>query len=276
MNQVYRDPFFFILSFAALVVIINLISPFFDADPTPILQEAEKQYKLGEQSNERAVRKEAFNHSLKSLLSLEEQYSPTYSNGKFYYDVGNAFFQLREFPEAILYYERSANLRPRDTNVADSLLLAQKKLGIPENETPSAFKQLFFFHHFLSIPEKLQLFVFLEAVAFGLFSAFLWTSPSFWSRIWLYRVGAIFVACCAVLLLSLGFNYYISPVEAVVMQSSNLYRDAGQQYAKVGDQPVSSGVKVKVLDSAFSGKWLKVQTPDGSVGFISSEALKVI
>jgi hypothetical protein len=78
------------------------------------------------------------------------------------------------------------------------------------------------------------------------------------------------------MLLSLTYSYYVSPLEAVMMRPSALYRDAGEQYAKALDQPISSGLKVLVLDERGEGKWVKIQTSQGNIGFVPSDALKIL
>jgi len=271
MKKLLRDPFILIIAGILLWIAFHFVNMFWNQETTSLMNGAQKSYEQAENETNAVKRKAAFNHSLESFLALEKKYSPTMGNGKLYYDIGNNFFQLEEYPWAILYFDKAAVLRPRDDRVEQNLLAAQSKLQIAPKKEDSPIKKVFFFHNYLSIPERLQLFVALGIVALLFASLYLWLDNR-WSN-WLME---IFLGLGTILLLSLAYSYYFSPVEAVLVKSSALYRDAGEQYAKVKEEPVASGNKVTVLDQTDSGKWMKVQTSDGSVGYIPYEAVRII
>ncbi|MGZ3633821.1 MAG: SH3 domain-containing protein [Parachlamydiaceae bacterium] len=272
MKRFTNDPFIFIC-FALLVYFgAQFASKFLlEEDPTPILQEAQKAYSLGEQTDRIEERKTAFNQSLKLFLDLDERYSPTFGNGRFYFDLGNNFFQLEEYPQALLYYYRAEQLRPRDEKVQTHLALTQKKLGITQALKPDAFDWLFFFHYRLSLPERLQLLFALTLLTFALISCYIWVR-----RRWIYVLTMIALIATVPLFLSAAYSYALSPIEGVMVQSSLLYRDAGLHYAKVKPDPLLAGGRVKVLDVTKAGKWLKIQTHDGTIGYVPQEALRII
>lgn len=271
MKRMLQDPFILICITTVLFFSIYSISNFWEEDTGPLLQGAQEAYSSGEQAKTIPERTKAFNHSLEILLDLEKQFSPVFGNGKLYFDLGNNFFQLEEYPHALLYYYRSELLRPRDEKVKAHIALTQKKLGLPSVEEHTPFDWLLFFHDRLALPERIELFFALALLFFVLVSCYLWLS-----RRWLY------VAACAVMgtslpvILSLAYSYYLSPLEAVVVKSSLLYRDAGFYYAKVSQEPLLSGLKVKVLEVTVAGKWLKVKTNDGTVGYLPEESVRLI
>jgi tetratricopeptide (TPR) repeat protein len=272
VKRFIKDPFIFIC-FALLVYFgAQFVSKFlFEEDPTPILQEAEKAYFLGEQTDRIEERKTTFNQSLKLFLDLDQRYSPTFGNGKFYFDLGNNFFQLEEYPQALLYYYRAEQLRPRDEKVQTHLALTQKKLGITPSSEAYAFDWLFFFHHRLSLPERLQLLFALALLTFALVSCYIWVR-----RPWIYALMVMALIATAPFCLSVAYSHALNPIEGVLVQSSLLYRDAGLHYAKVKPDPLLAGGRVKVLDVTKAGKWLKIQTHDGTVGYVPQEALRII
>lgn len=271
MKRLLQDPFILICVVAALFFSVYFISNFWEEDSWPLLQQAQEAYRGGEQAKTIPERTKAFNHSLEILLDLEKQYSPAFGNGKLYFDLGNNFFQLEEYPHALLYYYRSELLRPRDEKVSTHIALTQKKLGISSAENSTPFEWLFFFHYRLSLPERLQVFFALSLLFFLLISCFLWVS-----RRWLY-LSAITVAVISLpVILSLAYSFALAPLEAVVVKSSLLYRDAGLYYAKVTQEPLLSGLKVKVLEVTVAGKWLKVKTNEGTTGYLPEESVRII
>src|ERR1700722_3100616 len=156
----FKDPFIFIIIGALVFLAINLLGGFFGDTPTSYIQGIENDYSAGEKATTPVKRKEAFNRSLESLLTLEQKYQPTNGNGILYLNIGNNYYQLEDYPKAILYYNRAIALRPRDNGPAKLLQAAQSKIDISEKPKTSFIKKLFFLNSYFSIPEQLQLFTF--------------------------------------------------------------------------------------------------------------------
>ena len=122
------------------------------------VQAANALYASGEVAKTIDARQKAFNQALDLYLALEHDYHPSFGNGRLYYNIGNTYYQLGQYPWAILYYERALALAPRDERVRQNLVLAQEKLSLPHAEPINAFATLFAWHSNLSLPERLQLF----------------------------------------------------------------------------------------------------------------------
>lgn len=236
-----------------------------------LLQQADEAYHSGERASTIAEREAAFNRALLLYTELEEKNHPVYGNGKLYFNIGNSYFQLGQYPLAIVYYYRALALDPRSETIANNLHLAQAKLGINVSEETSLFDKLFFFHTKFSLPERLQALFVLGLVLLLLLSFYLWRGSHG------IKTAIKWIGCAWLLmLLSVGYTRYFSPVEAVVVDPTVLYRDAGEQYAKVSDQPVLPGSKVRIIDSSQEGNWLKVITSQGTVGYLLSAKAQII
>ena len=229
------------------------------------LTKAYTSYTEGERDTTNAGRKGAFNNSLQLYSELEKSYSPTFGNGKLYFNIANSFFQLEQYPWAIYYYNEAQNLRPRDSRVVQNLQIAQKKQGIPVDKKESSFPFR------LSLPEKLQLFFISSLLTFGLASIQIWSYGQFWRKLAFGFGGIAFL-----LFLNLMYVQYVEPLQGILVDSASLHRDAGEQYAKVSEKPLSSGIKIEVLDTKEHGEWLKIQTPDGQIGFVQKNAIRII
>lgn len=236
-----------------------------------LIQSAETNYAAGERGKTIAERKEAFNQALTDYLQLSQSFQPDEGNGKLYYNIGNTYFQLGEYPLAIYYYEKALSLNPRDEKIASNLTLTLDKLGSPHKKEDSTFQQIFFFHHYLSVPERRTLFFFFSLLTFIALSLVIW----FRQRLLQY-LAILFGGVALVLLGSLLYTQYMSPMEAILVQPAFLFRDAGEEYAKVEDKPLSAGKKVEVLDIKQRGLWIKILTPEGKLGFVKKDSLKII
>lgn len=270
MKSISSHPFvFFGIGLIFVIFIHMLVSQFDTVDQE--LNNAYKSYQKGENASTLGERIDAFNESLAIYKSLEAKYAPTYGNGKLYYNIGNSYFQLSEYPLAALYYMRALNLMPRDEKVKINLEITNNKLDVKRVISDSIFDKTFFFHHSLSLPERLQTLFVLSCALFILGSFFIW-KPFFGLKI----LTGVTVFCFILLLGSVFYSQYIAPSYGVILKANQLYQDAGIQYRKVLDQPILPGTKVTVLEVFQNGKWIKIATPDGSVGFIPSESMQII
>lgn len=235
------------------------------------LNEAYASYEKGEKADTIAARKESFNRALSIYTDIEDHYDVAFSDGKLYYNIANTYFQLQEYPLASLYYYRAIALMPRNDKVKRNLDITLAKLSVPSLKEESIFKQIFFFHYYLSLPERLQLFFILGLLGTICFSLSIWFSWRF-----LKSAGFLLAICEMILLLSLAWTFYLAPVEGVLTHATILYRDAGFQYAPVSEKPALAGVKVEVVDVLQEGKWLKILTPNGSLGYVPQDSIRLI
>jgi hypothetical protein len=254
---------FFILMLAAC--------PLSADDPDGILKKAFDAYGEGENAKTVYQRKLAFNYALDLYTGLEKEYEPIYGNGKLYYNIGNTYFQLEEYPWATLYYYRTLKLMPRDERTRSNLSITQNKLGITIKENPSLLSKIFFLQSQYSLPERLRVFFILAVLLLVMISFYIWR-PQHWQK----SILIILLIGSLIMLSSVLFTRYFSPIEAVMVQSSTLYRDAGEQYAHVSENPILAGNKVVVLRVLQDGEWLKILTPEGEIGYVKNAVIRII
>lgn len=271
MKRLSNDPFIWVLAFVLIFTAFHFMGKLWEENPSAQLHEAQSSYLEAERTKDVAMRKEGFNRSLEKFLALEAKYSPTFGNGKLYFDIGNNFFQLEEYPHALLYYYRAELLRPRDSKVEAHLHLTEKKLGLTPLDKKSAFDWLFFFHTDYSLPERLSHLSVAVLLALIFYSGYMWTK----SKV-LYTFAIALLSFALLFFASVAYSYLFPNVEGIVIQSGALYRDAGTQYAKVQPEPLLPGTKVRLLNTTMGGKWIKIQTAEGTIGYLPQESLRSI
>jgi len=270
MKAISSHPLFLFGVGILFVIFIHLLVSQFNNIDT-LLNQAYKSYEKGELATTIAERTDGFNESLSIYKRLEKEYSPDSGNGKLYYNIASNYYQLNQYPDALLYYLRSEILRPRDEKVKMNLEKTLDKLDIKPEISESIFEKIFFFHKYLSPPEKLQaLFVF-SFLLFILGSCYIW-----YNFFGLKALIAITVFFFLAIFGSIFYSQYLAPSYGVILKANFLYQDAGIQYAKVEDQPILPGTKVTLLETIQNGKWLKIVTPNGTVGFIQYDSMQII
>lgn len=250
-------------------VAFYLVSP--SGESEKALSEAYQAYRHGEEANTVNERTEFFNKALSLYTDLEKRFHPKYGNGKLYYNIANSYFQLGQYPMAVLYYYRTLDLMPKNERAQRNLQIALSKLKISDKPKDTTFKKIFFFHYGFSLSERFRIFFVFAVLGTLLGSLYIWLKLS-----WLKKCAILFALTAGVFLGSIAYSNYFIPVEGVIIKSTSLYRDAGQQYAKVLKEPILSGTKVEVLDILHEGHWLKIITPDGALGYIPQNSIKII
>lgn len=229
------------------------------------------EYVRGETATTIGSREDAFNSSLSQYTNLEKIHQPIFGNGKLYFNIANSYFQVAEYPFAALYYYRAQQLMPQNDAVINNLAVTLEKLGVNKKVEVGVFQNIFFFHFNYSLPQRLRLFFSLSLGAIILASFYIWNCTKIFEK-----TAQFFAIFAVVILISVAYTQYISPIEGVLVKASGLYRDAGYQYTKVQEEPILSGEKLEVLEIVDEGRWFKVISPDGDLGYVPQESLRII
>ena len=180
--------------------------------------------------------------------------------------MGEIFFQLEQYPWATFYFYQARALMPRNQIVSDNLQDSLAKLNLESKPTDSIFRQIFFFHTYFSLPERLQILSFFTGLLFVVASLFLWKRYRFLKGVIAASFFVWFLFFCSVL-----YTKYFEPLEGVVVKSSMLYRNANRDAATVMKAVFLEGSKEEILDVVKGGEWLKIRTANNKIGFIPSD-----
>jgi tetratricopeptide (TPR) repeat protein len=233
------------------------------------IEDAAVQYNLGEKTQTAAERNTVFNSVLSLYHEIEEEGFS--ESGSLNFNIANTYFQLGEYPKAILYYYRAQQQLPRVERIRSNLLTTQNKLKIETETSHSIFHQVLFVYYKLSQSERIGLVFSLSSLAFLFFSI------QIFRKSLLFKLPGICISAVVVILFCTAtLDRYFSPIEAVLLEPALMYRDAGEQYSFVQDQPLFAGSKVIVLDVLKEGAWLKIRTDKGGVGFIPHYPARLI
>lgn len=240
-------------------------------ESSELLAKAEKSYEKAEKSTTIAERKAGFNEVLMIYLDIDKANQPFYSSGKFYYNLANTFYQLEHYPWAALYYYRAHNLMPREDKPLQNLSITLNKLKQPAPSKPAIWQQLFLIKTSISLPEALQLFFVCALICLFLGLLIVWASSPIWKTLlYLFLVPLTFIT------IGLTYQRYFAPLEGIIIQPTYIYRDAGKQYAHILSEPLPGGMKIEILEQMPDQVWIKVITPQGTIGFIPTDNVRVI
>lgn len=207
-------------------------------------------------------------------------YSQILDNGfesaEIYYNIGNAYFKLRNYPKAILNYERALLLDPENDNFQHNLAKAKmynvdKVDEIPEFIVGSWFKS------FISILDSnrwaiISLISF--AIALGCFILYLFSSAIKFKKISFYAAILIFLISIATFYFSGHAKSDIkNNAGAIVMEPAVTVKSAPRE---TGTELfiIHEGTKVFIVKKLDN--WYEVKLRDGKQGWLLQSAVEKI
>jgi tetratricopeptide (TPR) repeat protein len=193
-----------------------------------------------------------------------------------YYNLGNAYFKVTDYPNAILNYERAAKLSPSDQDILFNLNLANQKI----EDHIEAVPEMFYIRWFNGIRNLgnqdgwAVLFLLFLASAFAMLMLFFQANSSDKKRLGFYSSIGLFV--CSIFVLTLAFSMHLKQTnhnEAIIFSGSVSVKSSPVE-AGTGLFVVHAGTKVKITDQL--GDWLRIRIADGNEGWILSSDLERI
>jgi tetratricopeptide (TPR) repeat protein len=234
----------------------------FSGDYQQLIKQANKDYSAGEYN--------------KAISGYEKVISQGYTAAELYYNLGNAYFKINDYPSAILFYEKACKLKPNDDYIETNLKIANSKIIDKIEPIP----HLFYKRWWLSAQNRFTLngwavCIIITSVLFCLFAGIylvsaklIFRKTAFWSAILL-----LFVTLLSFTLAFQRYNSIRNQQEGIVFSPTITVKsspDANSTDVFV----IHEGTKVVITDRLDS--WVEIKIANGNVGWIQKELLKTI
>lgn len=194
-----------------------------------------------------------------------------YSSGALYFNAGNAYFNKKDMPHAILYYEKALRISPLDRDILYNLSVARRQVDSEIMPIPDFFLFIWW-RNFVSIFSAdiwayLSLFF---GVLVVVFTGYRWLKNPGFSTIWIWIVLFIFF----ITLPASFYRYRIvySEMAGILMTKENLYPAPDERSGKLYE--LIAGEKLKITDSV--GKWYHVRLINREKGWILKDKIEKI
>jgi tetratricopeptide (TPR) repeat protein len=190
------------------------------------------------------------------------------TNAELHFNLGNAYFKLTDYPNAILNYERSLKLIPDDADVRFNLALANLRIEDKIEQVPDMFYKRWFVSLRGMAGADTWGILFLISLALCSAGFFLYVL----SNSIVIRKTGFFGGICLLLLsitfLGLGISMYskqTSHTEAIVFSGSVSVKSSPVE-SGTGLFVIHAGTKVQLTDEL--GDWVKIHLADGNEGWL--------
>lgn len=204
---------------------------------------------------------------------LYESALRTEKSAETYYNAGNAYFRLNDYPRAILYYERALRINPADEDAAYNLDLCRTKITDRFDRYPEMFFITWFKQLAYGQPADVWGNYGLCALLFSLIGFGIYRfGVSLRLRKAGFAIGVALLVATIVLEIfaALQDHRNRTEIKAVVMSETPFLPDDGTNASK---RTLHEGTTVTVLDEGVDGE-AQVELPDGKTGWVKEKNLE--
>lgn len=199
-----------------------------------------------------------------------------YESAKLYYNMGNAYFKQNELAYALLYYERAKQLAPGNAKIQHNLAFARQKQKDDIEQLPV----MFYVKWWQTINELFSLKTWaLLAIVFAFVVSAFWilfiASRSKGAQRRFFWISFITSIIFIILMIITIRNYTHQQEEKEAIVFASVITGKSSPDADSKDLfVIHEGLKVHILNKI--GDWYEVRLPDGTVGWLPGESIKVI
>ncbi len=244
-----------------LILFMMIVTAVYAQEATTQFEQANQLYRSGEYG--------------KAILAYEQIHTNGYESAALYYNLGNAHYKQKDYPAAILNFERARRLSPGDEEITHNLHLANLHVIDKIEPVPQLF-----------IIDWWQGFI-------NLYTTDQWAWNLIWSLCGTVLLGASLLLLrwdlARRLILLTGVLFLLFCVLSCIGMLQK-HASEGEQYAIIFSPSVSiksapdlqstdlfvlhEGVRAQVLDTV--GDWKKIKLADGKIGWMQAGGLQVI
>jgi len=192
-----------------------------------------------------------------------------------FYNLGNAYYRLKDYPRAILNYERSLRLDPSNSDTQHNLALCRTKIQDHFPNTP----EMFFFTLTRQLRNQYGTDGWAICAICTLILCLIFFAIFLFAGNVIIRKAGFFsaIACLALSITANLFAWqqskrYYSEQKGVILQDTELYASPLSTAKKIRD--LHSGTTVILQDS--SQIYFRVLLPDNSSGWLPSKSIAKI
>ena len=188
------------------------------------------------------------------------------------YNMGNCFYQLGDYPRALVCYERARYLQPRNSDISGNLELTRRKLLLPPKyrvESPADF--LLAARDFLRVDEWLvagAAGLTLVLIALGMFFR---RHSNLWQ--WPFYAGIVIAVICSAALIAKVSADDPAREAVVIVRNTPLYSLPSAESGRV-EQYLKPGTEVSIEENRMD--WVRVRLENNDEGWVRGSNLALL
>ncbi len=217
-------------------------------------------------------------YKLKDYKKAVELYSQLLESGRIdanlYFNIGNTYCKLYDYPNAIYYFEKAAKINPRDGDIRNNLAFAYQKISkkYPDVAIPYPNTKLDKVVTRMNLSQwskSMVIFLWLGVLAFVLYM-YLKSNPI--KKYVLILTFSLLSGSLFFLSMTFLRIQYDKVNRFVIVEAENIYSKSDPSYSADNVYILVEGQKLKILDQ--TGDWIKVRNGNGDEGWMAMQNAK--
>ena len=217
--------------------------------------------------------KELYTNAIDDYLRIIQS---GFESPEVYYNLGNAYFKIDDYPSAILYYEKAKKLAPNDEDINFNLKVANTKIVDKIEPLPELFLKRWWkaIYNLFNSTVWSWIAIISFIIFFFLLGFYLLSNKVFVRKASFYTgVLAIFITVLSLILAFEKYQVEHNQKEAIVFTPTLTVKSSPSE-SSVDLFVIHEGSKVQIIDKV--GGWYEIRIASGSVGWLPADAVKEI
>lgn len=208
-----------------------------------------------------------------AAVVYEDIINKGYSSAELFYNLGNTYYKLRNYPLAIFYYEKSLKLDPQNEDTKHNIEIAKLFISDKIENIPEIFFKKWWNN--LSDSFSLNTWAVITIIIFTLlllcvFLYLIARTKGLRKSTFFIGIVLIILMICSFIISMQKYDYQNSKNEGIVIIPTITVKSSPSQ-TSVDLFVLHEGSKVKILDK--TDEWNKIKIANGSIGWLPSSTI---
>lgn len=196
-----------------------------------------------------------------------------YTSPVLYYNLGNTYYKLRNYPLAIYYYEKSLKLDPNNEDTKHNIDIANSFISDKIETVPDLFLKSWW--RGISNTFSADRWAIITIIVFGILLICLFLYLTAKTKLlkkstFFTSIILIIILLCCTIISTQKYRYIKSNNEGIVITPTITVKSSPSS-TSVDLFVLHEGSKVRILDQA--DEWEKIKIANGSIGWIPSSSV---
>ena len=196
-----------------------------------------------------------------------------YSSATLFYNLGNTYYKIGNYPLAIYYYEKSLKLDPKNEDTKHNIEIAQAFISDKIESVPEFFVKTWWKN--ISNTFNINTWSVITLIVFGLLLIclfFYFTAKTRGLKKSMFFIGLVLIimSICTFSITIKKSNYIKSQNEGIVITPTITVKSSPSS-SSVDLFVLHEGSKVKILD--HTDNWDKIKIANGSIGWLPTSTI---
>ena len=208
-----------------------------------------------------------------ALVVYKDIVEQGYSSATLYYNIGNTYYKLRNYPLAIYYYEKSLKLDPNNDDTKHNIEIAQLFLTDKIEAVPELFIKTWWNNLSNTFTLNTWSIITLVLIGFSLICIFFYiTARTRGLKKSMFFTGLLFIVLtiCSFSISAEKYNYTNTNNEGIIIVPTITIKSSPSS-SSVDLFVLHEGSKVKILDNTDG--WEKIKIANGSIGWLPASSV---